>query len=132
MLLPARLVQRRCETSPVHLGIIESIAAEFETSLVATAIRFAELTSERCAVVLSQRGKVRWAVRSETFWPHIARAKPLLPWSIAHDYFRSGQVSDECEEIDASAWVDGDRLRGAAEIYDHARVIPSINAVLSF
>jgi hypothetical protein len=130
-LLPTRLVKRRCEVSPVDLTVVEAIAEEFHTSLVATAIRFAELASERCAVVLSQRRRVQWVVRSETFWPWIGRGSQLLPWSVADDYFRSGELPTERQLIDASAWIDGEHLRGDEEIFEHARLIPSIDGVLS-
>lgn len=130
-LLPTKLVRKRCEVSPVDLGVVEAIAEEFHTSLVATSIRFAELTSERCAVVLSQNRKVRWVVRSETFWPEITRGDRVMPWSVAHEYFHTGAVPDDCQEIDAAAWIDGQRLRGAEVIYEHARVIPTIDGVLS-
>ena len=130
-LLPTRLVARRCEVSPVHFGVIERIAEDFGTSLVATSIRFAELTSERCAVVLSQQGKVRWVVRSPTFWPDIQRGQQVLPWSVAARYFRGKPLPRCHEEIDATAWVDGQHLRGPAEIYEDAREVPSIRSVLS-
>lgn len=130
-LLPTRLVARRCEVSPVHFGVVEDIAEEFGTSLVATSIRFAELTSERCAVVLSLEGKVRWVVRSKTFWPEIRRGQPLVPWSLAAGYFRGEPLETDCEIVDATAWIDSGRLRSPAELYEHAREIPSINGVLS-
>jgi len=130
-LLPTRLVKPRCEVSPVDFGVIQKIADDFGTSLVATAIRFAELTSERCAVVLSQQNKVRWVVSSRTFWPEIRRGQPVLPWSVAAPYFRGKPLSAELEEVDATAWIDGDHMRGPTEIYEHAREIPSIKGVLS-
>jgi len=130
-LLPTKLVARRCDVSPIHFGVVENIAEEFGTSLVATSIRFAELTPERCAVVLSQQGKVRWVVRSKTFWPKVHRGQPLLPWSVAADYFRGKTLAAECQAIDATAWIDGELLRGPAEIYEHARAVPSISGVLS-
>lgn len=131
LLLPAAHVRPRCEVSPVHFGVVEEIARDFHTSLVATAIRFAELTSERVAVVCSLRGRVRWVTQSETFWPEIVRGKPLLPWSVAHQYFRTRRLPTGAEEIDATAWVDGDHLSSPAEIVEHAVEIPSIRGVLS-
>ncbi len=67
LLLPEQTVRRRCEVSPVDLDVVRGIADESGASLVCAAIRFVELTSERCAVVLSQSGTVTWAVRSALF-----------------------------------------------------------------
>lgn len=131
LLLPEPTVRRRCEVSPANLDVIDAIARDFGTSIVATAIRFAELTSERCAVVYAQQGHVRWVVRSATFWPAIVRGQPLLPWSVAHGYFARGEVSRACEPVDATAWVDGHRVERETEIFEHARVLDHVDAVLS-
>lgn len=131
LLMPQPLVQRRCDVSPVDLDVIGGIAADFGTSLVATAIRFAELTAERCAVVFAQQRRVRWVVRSSSFWPRIERGQALSPWSLADDYFARGSVSRACEPIDASAWVPGNHLEREEEIFEHATTLPSLGAVLS-
>jgi hypothetical protein len=39
---------------------VRQLAPDFRTSLPASAIRFAELTSERVAAVYSECGAVRW------------------------------------------------------------------------
>jgi hypothetical protein len=131
LLLPELLVRRRCEVSPVSLDAVRGIADDFGTSMVATAIRFVELTSERCAAVLSQDRRVRWAVRSATFWPEIARGQPLSAWSIADDYFAKGEIDVQPVAVDAQAWVDGTRVSGEAELVEHAMLIPQHRAVLS-
>jgi hypothetical protein len=121
----------RCEVSPVSLDHVLGIADDYQTSPVATAIRFVELTPERCAVVLSQAGTVRWAVRSETFWPEITRGQGILQWSLAHSYFARGQLDASADMVDASAWIDGTRLRGPADIHEHAMPLPQLGAVMS-
>ena len=131
VLLPEHLLKRRCEVSPVNLDVVGTIAEEFDTSLVASAIRFVELTSERCAVVLSRAGRVQWAARSKLFWPEIRRGQYVMPSALAHDYFRTGRITGTCEPVDATAWVSGDRLRGPAELFEHAKVLPQLEAVLS-
>lgn len=131
LLLPASLVRRRCEVSPVSLDLVHAIARDFGTSLPCAAIRFVELTSERCAVVYAQRGRVRWCVRSATFWPTIARGQRLDPWSLAADYPRRGAVPPEREAVRADAWIADDELRGVDEIEEHCVAIPEDGATLS-
>jgi hypothetical protein len=62
LLMPDFLARRRCEVSPVSLEPVRALARDFGKSLCASAIRFVELTSERCAAVYSEHGKVSWAV----------------------------------------------------------------------
>jgi hypothetical protein len=132
LLLPEASVRRRCEVSPVDLSVVRGIAEDFGMSMVATAITFVELTSERCAVVLSQERRVRWAVRSEMFWPTIQRGQNVSPWSLAYDYFARGDVSGERDEVDARAWIDGTQLGGREPtLHEHALVLPQMRAVMS-
>jgi hypothetical protein len=75
LLMPEPHLRRRCEVSPVSLGPARAIAADFEVSLMAAALRFVELTSERCALVFARDRRVAWASRSETFAPFLERGR---------------------------------------------------------
>jgi len=81
--------------------------------------------------VLSQNGAVRWAVRSDSFWPEITRGQRLLQWSLAHSVFARGKLATTTDTVDATAWIDSTRLRGPAEIHEHALALPQLKAVLS-
>lgn len=131
LLLPAPAARSRCEVSPVDLDVIDRVAAHFGVTIVAAAIRFAELTSERCAVVYSQQRRVRWVVPSASFWPEIRRGQQLMPWSVADGYFARGTASRACESVDATAWVSGRHVERVVEIYEHSRRLDYVDAVLS-
>jgi hypothetical protein len=128
LLMPERLTRRQCEVSPVCLGPVRGIAQEFRTSLSASAIRFVELTSERCAAVYSERGAVSWAVRSPTFTATIERGVPLDRTSLAHDYFRTGTLDVRAQPVPAAAWIDHS---GDVEIIEHSAALPDLRAVVS-
>src|SRR5690606_10342820 len=83
LLMPAHLVQRSCEVSPVSMEIPWRIAREYDVSILASAIRFAELASERCAAVFSSRREVVWSAPSSTLRREIPRGKRLDPESVA-------------------------------------------------
>src|SRR5450432_3665827 len=53
VLLPEFLLRKRCEVSPVSLDLAWQMAKEYDVSILTSAIRFVELTSERCAAVFS-------------------------------------------------------------------------------
>lgn len=128
VLMPERFARRRCEVSPVSLAPVHAIAERFQTSLCASAIRFVELTSERCAAVYSERGVVRWAVHSPTFDATIARGAPLHRSSVAYDYFRKGTIDDRAQPVPADAWLD---TTSDVELIEHSSALPDLGAVIS-
>ncbi len=128
LLMPELLLRKRCEVSPVSLEPVRAIARDFRTSMGASAIRFAELTSERCAAVYSERGVVSWAVPSPTFTAMITRGVPLDRGSLAHDYFRKGTIDDAPQEVPAEAWLDGAR---DVEIVEHSQGLPDLGGVIT-
>lgn len=128
VLMPDRFARRRCEVSPVTLAPVHAIAAQFQTSLCASAIRFVELTSERCAAVYSERGAVTWAVHSPTFAATIARRTQLHRMSVAYDYFHGRAIDDRAQPVPADAWLD---TMSDVEIIEHSTALPELGAVLS-
>jgi hypothetical protein len=108
LLMPERMLRRRCEVSPVSLDCARAIADAYRVSLVAAALRFVELTSERCAVVFSRAGRVAWAARSDTFVPFIDRGRHLCAAGLAFDWFRDGTRCEGSQPVPADAWFDHD------------------------
>ena len=130
LLLPEKLVRRRCEVSPVDLGPVQT-ADEFETSITATAIRFVEFSPEKCALVYSEKGRVSWTRKSDSFWFRLIGWGQLLePASLATDFFRKGAVPEEPEEVRGDAWIESNSGR-APEVVEHSMAIPSLGAVVS-
>jgi hypothetical protein len=129
LLMPDALARRRCEVSPVSLELVRAMSSVFGTSVNASAIRFAELTSERCAAVYSERGTVSWAATSATFTATIARGMRLDGASVAHDYFRKGTIDDRAQPVPADAWIDhaGDDV----EIVEHSAALRELDAVIT-
>jgi hypothetical protein len=131
LLLPERLVRRRCEVSPVDLRPVQKLAEDFETSITATAIRFIEFSPEKCALVYSEKGRVRWTRKSDSFWFRlIGYGQPLEPASLAIDFFREGGLPEEPEEVRGDAWIESSSGR-MPEVVEHSMAIPSLGAVVS-
>jgi hypothetical protein len=130
LLMPSQLLQRRCEVSPVDLAVPLAIAMEFQVSILASAIRFAELTSERCAAVLSKRGTVRWVAPSATLTKEIARGCRVDPSSVAWDFFQCGEIDDRPQPVPvpADAWFE---TSAEVEIYEHSIASRDLGTVLS-
>lgn len=129
LLMPERLLRRRCEVSPVSLDIARRIAAEFRVSLMAAALRFVELTSERCALVFSRDRRVVWAARSDTFVPFIDRGRRLDDGTVAVDWFKGERMYEGCQPVPADAWLD--KITHDAELWEDSLSIPGTAGVLS-
>lgn len=128
LLMPAHLVQRTCEVSPVSMAIPRQIARAYNVSILASAIRFAELASERCAAVFSSRREVVWSAPSATFKRDIPRGKRIDPESVAWDFFAKGTLDDRAQPVPADAWLDTD---AEVDIVEHSIASPQHGTVLS-
>lgn len=106
VLLPAFLLRKRCEISPVSLNVPWQIAKDYDVSILTSAIRFAELTSERCAAVFSRNGVVEWSAESPTFSRKIQKGTRLLRDSVAWDFHARGKLDEREQPVPAGAWLD--------------------------
>jgi hypothetical protein len=128
LLLPEHLLRPRCEISPVSLEIAWSIAKEYDVSILTSAIRFTQLSSERCAAVFSAGGEVKWASASETFTHEIPRGKRLDPQSLAWDFFSTQRLDDRPQPVPADAWLD---TSADVDIIEHSICSHAHGTVLS-
>ncbi|MGD9157725.1 MAG: ImmA/IrrE family metallo-endopeptidase [Desulfobacteraceae bacterium] len=110
LILPKKLVEKRCDVKRVNLEPVRKIAKDFRASLTATAIKFVRLSPEQCAVVLSTDGKIKWSYRSEDWQPFIRKGKPLDPGTAAYDFFRNIEIPDEPIGVDGEVWVENDNV----------------------
>ena len=128
VLLPDFLLRKRCEVSPVSLDVSWQIAKEYDVSILASARRFVELSSERCAAVFSKAGVVLWSTRSATFTRKIPDGRLLHPDSVAWDFHATGKLDDRAQPIPARAWFD---TKSNVDIIEHATCRPDYGTVLS-
>jgi hypothetical protein len=105
LLMPRGLLRERCETQPITLALPRRISAEFQVSIVASAIRVVELAAAPCAVVLAQHGAVRWSVASAPFPGVIPRGTRVSPVSMAGRAFSTRPGNSTPQRVASSAWV---------------------------
>jgi Zn-dependent peptidase ImmA (M78 family) len=128
VLLPDFLLRRRCEISPVSLDVPFQIAEEYDVSILTSAIRFTELSSERCAAVFSRRGVVEWAARSQNFTRKIMKGTRLSRESVAWDFFAKGRLDECAQHVPARAWFEA---KADADIIEHSICSSEHGTVLS-
>lgn len=126
--MPHRLVRHLCETGPVSLEIASQIAKTFGMSILASAIRVAEVSSERCAAVFSAHRRVVWSAESTSFTVRIERDTPIASGSVAARFWEHGAVDDRARRVPARAWF---RTEAPLEIVEHAVASREFGTVLS-
>ncbi|MDQ3368478.1 MAG: ImmA/IrrE family metallo-endopeptidase [Myxococcota bacterium] len=128
LLMPSKMLQRDCEVSPVDLEVPRRIAREYNVSILASARRFTELASERCAAVFSENREVKWVAPSATFSRDIARGKRIDAASLAADYFTKGAIADEPQPVPADAWFE---TSAEVDIVEHSIYSRELGTVLT-
>ena len=130
LLMPRPLVAPWCAVQPVTFDPVRAIASAFGTSVLASAMRFVELTPERCAVVYTKHGRVQWAKKSPSFTAWLPR-RSVAPGSAAFDYFERGSIDEASRLVPAATWLSRRAEQVDAEIYEHATAVPGLGAVFS-
>jgi Zn-dependent peptidase ImmA (M78 family) len=128
LILPAKLLRKRCDIGNISFEPVKQIAKDFRVSLTATAIKFVRLCPEKCAVVYSANGKIKWFYKSTDWWPFIRKNQKLDSRTLAYDFFLGKPVESDPAELEADAWIES---RGLDEIVEHSIASPQYNFVLS-
>ena len=128
-LMPAKLFQPRTQARQVTWDVPRRLSDEFQVTLSAAALRFAELSDERTAVVCSVDAKVKWTRRSRTFGKIIERGAKLDGYSLAIDAFAGKALPSRQELVEATAWKPD--ARDDEIVKEHSFFIPSLRAVMT-
>jgi hypothetical protein len=131
LLMPALLFRPRCERRKPGFTLIDDLAATFQTSLTATAIRCMKFCTEACAVVYSAGRRIRWYWPSRDFDFHVRVGDEVDRYSIADDCFADKTVPQRPTRVDASCWLAAGRYKDDATVLEESRSLPTYNAVLT-
>jgi Zn-dependent peptidase ImmA (M78 family) len=130
LLMPGRLFGPHCDVPEPSFACVRNIARAFRTTSTATSIRFVQLTSERCALVWSEAGKVKWSVRSAEFPVWIERGHALGGNTHAADVFANRKVPEGFQRVPQSAWLDRRVLNGR-DLMEETLAFRNLGAALS-
>jgi len=132
LLMPESLFSPRLENSVSSFETIESLASEFQTTLTATAIRYVQLSGQKCAIVCTKAGEVLWSWPSSDFHHWIKRGKKLKASTYAVDFFEkrlATQQMQEVQEVTRDSWIEGESMQDT--IKEQSRVLFSYGSVLT-
>lgn len=130
LLMPDDFFRPRCQTGDPGLRAIEHLADEFQTSLTATAIRYVEFSPERCAVVFSRKGQIRWNRCSADFPYWALRTGPVHGYTYALDCLDGKPVPDRMSQVSATGWLPGLQRHTERTVWEQSRLVSRRLAVV--
>ena len=89
------------------LKTITTLSQEFQTSILATTLRFVEIGTHEITVVVSEKGKVKWYAQNIQFpkWGvKFNVGSTLPPTTVAGEFFTKKVKYTEVEDIDPEDW----------------------------
>ena len=116
LLMPMRLIKPIFAGQEDGMASIKFLARECETSLTASAVRYARMSTSAVAVVLSQNGAIDFCLFSDAIkeakvrWPRAGTPVPsgTLTYRFGKDPRNVAQASEASESIDLMDWFDGE------------------------
>jgi hypothetical protein len=131
LLLPSEYAGPRFKSESPSLGIIQAVANESNASLSATAWRYCDLVSERCAVVWSKNGRVSWYKPSPEFGFYVARGWEITKGTQAWECFTGTRTHRSPERVAAHLWLNESVVLEGAVLWEHSIGLPFYESVLS-
>lgn len=131
LLMPEKLYTAKISGVQPTMALVNELAGFFNTTLTATAMRLTEVTSEACAVIVSENGRIRWWRLSEPLeeaaW---VEAGAVPPGSRAAALFR-GEPNRGPIEADASDWFESDEELELETVIEDAVLLGRYGTVVS-
>jgi hypothetical protein len=131
LLLPTYDAQPRFRGESPSLKIIQTVASESNVSLSATAWRYCDLVSERCAVVWSKNGKISWYKPSQEFGFYLKRGREISKGTQAWECFSGTRTHERSETVSADLWLDEHVVMENSVLWEHSIGLSSYESVLS-
>jgi len=131
LLLPASYAQPIFMSTFPSLEVIQKVAEASAASLSATAWRYCDLISERCAVVWSHQERISWYKPSKECGFFLKRGKLIEKGTQAWECFSGTRVHPKPEAIPANLWLDERVVAEDSLIWEHSIGLPFYESVLS-
>ena len=131
LLIPTAVAKAHVARHTPSLSAVEAVADECGASLSASAWKYCDLTTEQCAIVWSEAGKVAWTRKSAEFPFFIPKGRPLSQATYAYNCLLGERVPENPEPIPADGWIESYNLKADAVVYEESRSLPSYESVLT-
>jgi Zn-dependent peptidase ImmA (M78 family) len=135
LLMPDEFFSEDIRQRDIGLETVNSLAAKYGTSMTSTAIRYARSNPDACAVVVSERCRIKYFAYSQGFrrrkYIYLSRNALLRDGSYAKKLFDADlQIPEEQGEVKASSW-SANATDPNVTILEHSKCLSAFNQVLS-
>ncbi|MGN8072820.1 ImmA/IrrE family metallo-endopeptidase [Mucilaginibacter sp. 22184] len=109
LLMPEPLYRSKVTGKKLSIGLIEDVSGYFQTSLLATFIKYISLGSFPAMVIFMEDGIVKWKLHSNDFpFTYLLKDSKVPAWTVAGDFFYKGRLETKPEKVDAIEWFPED------------------------
>jgi Zn-dependent peptidase ImmA (M78 family) len=130
ILMPQDIFFRYIQKEAPNMDRVSELSGEFGTTLTATAIRYAQLSHEPCAVAVSNNCTLKWYKKSDSFGFHLKVGEKLSQDTYSSDFYGGKDLPTRPRKVSANAWIAGD-IDPDGEIIEHSVALKSYGVVLS-
>jgi Zn-dependent peptidase ImmA (M78 family) len=123
LLMPEFLFKPRSRGRTPSLALLDRLAEEFNSSVMATAFQYLHYTNEQVALVVSSGERILWTKKVKDFWPRI-QMKKIHPHSAAGERL-AGNTGDTNKMVRAPvyAWLENFAEDSERDIMEDSRLI---------
>jgi hypothetical protein len=131
LLLPYKEVAPLVHKNKATIGLAKKISVEFDSSLTAAALKCVEVTEEKCALVYSVNGVIKWFRANDNFHYFIRVNQKVDDDSFAGQLFRNAPVEEPDGAVPAEAWLESDRLLPNARVWEDSILLPHYDSTIT-
>jgi len=128
LLMPTGHFRNACGNLLPSIALIEELSSKFQTTLTATAIRYADVSRHRVIIVWFSGGIVKWSYSKEAHhMPFVMAGREPPKYSSATSDIH--EVANEMEHYEDANWFP--ELSYAPEVLEQTKRMPQLNAGLT-
>lgn len=131
--MPEIMFQDFSRGKMISLDLLSKLSNQFETSLTATAFRYAEVGNHPSAIVFCKDGEVKWSKINNDFpYKFIPNGIKVSTNSYTYDFFNGKEIPKDPDEIPLDAWFENDyNFQSNKIIYEQCHLLSEYNSVLA-
>ncbi|MBS1960493.1 MAG: ImmA/IrrE family metallo-endopeptidase [Bdellovibrionales bacterium] len=132
LIFPKTLIPAEFKNGEPAWDLIKKLAELSHASLEASANRFIDITSQPCAFVVSENGRVLYARPSSAFGARFDfEDRTVSRLSMAHAAHNQNAIDDDFQVIAADVWLPSNRKTNNTEILEWSLPLNSYGKVLT-
>ena len=131
LLMPGQFFEPLCRSARPSLQYVAELATDFRVTLTAASSRYIQFCPHRCCLVVSKDGKIRYHRKTKDFGYFITPRETLSPATYAADFFKGERLPEGMNEVQANAWLEGERIDSSKTIQEESVAMPSYGSVLT-